>query len=78
MLDIGLIRDIPKSMWTKKDSLSRVISWYEGIYNIDGEMYFIPRTYQTYDQTHGASNVILYRKDWAETTGTTCRRILTF
>ena len=29
-------------------------------------MYFIPRTYQTFDQTHGATNVIFYRSDWAK------------
>ena len=65
LIDLGLIRDIPKSMWTKRDNLSKVMSWYEDNYAIDGKMYFIPRTYQTFDQTHGSSYAILYRRDWA-------------
>lgn len=65
LIDLGLIRDIPKSMWTKKDNLSKVMSWYEGTYAKDSKMYFVPRTYQTYDQTHGSSYAIIYRRDWA-------------
>ena len=65
LIDLGIIRDIPKSMWTKRENLAKVISWYEDIYSVDGKMYFVPRTYQTFDQTHGASYAILYRKDWA-------------
>jgi len=65
LIDLGLIRDVPKSMWSKRDNLAKVMSWYEDIYSVDGKMYFIPRTYQTFDQTHGSSYAILYRRDWA-------------
>ena len=61
----GLIQPIPKELWSKEENISRVMSWYENIYAVGGEMYFIPRTYQTFDQTHGATNVIFYRSDWA-------------
>lgn len=65
LIDLGLVRDIPKSMWVKRANLAKVLSWYEDIYSVDGKMYFVPRTYQTFDQTHGASYAILYRRDWA-------------
>ena len=65
LIDLGMVRDIPKSMWSKRDNLARVMSWYEDIYSVDGKMFFVPRTYQTFDQTHGSSYAILYRRDWA-------------
>ena len=65
LIDLGLIRDIPKSMWAQKENLGKVMSWYENNYALDNKMYFVPRTYQTYDQTHGSSYAILYRRDWA-------------
>ena len=66
LIDSGSIQPVPKAMWATLDRLSAVMSWYEGIYSYKGEMYFIPRTYQTFDQTHGATNVIFYRSDWAK------------
>ncbi len=65
LITSGLIQPVSKNIWAQKENLSRVMSWYEKIYSYKGEMYFIPRTYQTFDQTHGASNVIFYRSDWA-------------
>ncbi len=66
LIDSGSIQSVPKNMWAKLDRLSAVMSWYEDIYSYKGEMYFIPRTYQTFDQTNGATNVIFYRSDWAK------------
>lgn len=43
MLDLGQIQPIPKNLWVEYEHLSMVLSWYEGIYSIDGEMYFIDR-----------------------------------
>lgn len=69
LVDLGLARDIPKSLWSKRDNLAKVMSWYEGTYAVDGKMYFVPRTYQTFDQTHGSTYAILYRRDWAYVVG---------
>lgn len=69
LIDLGIVRDIPKSMWTKQDNLAKVMSWYESTYSADDKMYFVPRTYQTYSQTHGSSYAILYRRDWAYVVG---------
>ena len=71
MLDTGKLQHVPKKLWAQMTNLSRVLSWYEDVYSIDGSMYFIPRTYQTFDQTHGSSNVIFYRSDWASALGYT-------
>lgn len=66
LITTGAIRELPKEMWGQMQRLSEVLSWYEEIYAVDEKMYFIPRTYQTFDQTHGATDVIFYRNDWAK------------
>lgn len=66
LISSGSIQPIPKESWAPLTRLSAVMSWYEKIYSYNGQMYFVPRTYQTLDQTHGASNVIFYRSDWAK------------
>ena len=66
LITSGQIQPVPKKIWAGKENLSRVMSWYEKIYSYKDEMYFMPRTYQTFDQTHGASSVIFYRSDWAD------------
>ena len=65
MILAGQIQPIPKSLWAGTERLSAVMSWYEDVYSYKGQMYFVPRTYQTFDQTHGKTNVIMYRSDWA-------------
>ncbi|MEX1377600.1 MAG: extracellular solute-binding protein [Eubacteriales bacterium] len=69
LIDLGMVRDIPKALWSKRENLAKVMSWYEGTYAVDGKMYFVPRTYQTFDQTHGSTYAILYRRDWAFVVG---------
>ena len=66
LITSGLAQSVPKELWSAYERLGAVMGWYEDTYSYDGEMYFIPRTYQTFDQTHGASNVIFYRSDWAK------------
>ncbi len=66
LITSGLVQSIPKELWAGYERLGAVMGWYENTYAYDGEMFFIPRTYQTFDQTHGATNVILYRIDWAK------------
>ena len=66
LITSGSIQAIPKEFWAPLERLSAVMSWYEDIYSYNGQMYFIPRTFQTFDQTHGAANVIFYRSDWAK------------
>lgn len=66
LINTGAIAPLPKEVWGQMDRLSAVLSWYEGIYAVEGNMYFLPRTYQTFDQTHGTTNVIYYRSDWAK------------
>ena len=66
LITSGQIQAIPKEKWARYERLSSLMSWYEDIYSYEGQMYFLPRTYQTFDQTHGATNVIFYRRDWAK------------
>lgn len=71
LINTGAIAPLPKDIWGQMKRLSEVLSWYEDIYSIDEKMYFIPRTYQTFDQTHGTTDVIFYRDDWAKDLGYT-------
>ena len=66
MILAGQIQPIPKHIWAGTERLSAVMSWYEDIFSYKDQMYFIPRTYQTFDQTHGKTDVIMYRSDWAK------------
>ncbi len=66
LINAGALSFLPKEIWGKMQRLSEVLSWYEDVYSVNDKMYFIPRTYQTFDQTHGSTNVIYYRKDWAQ------------
>ncbi|MCK5128340.1 MAG: hypothetical protein KAQ68_00700 [Clostridiales bacterium] len=69
LINTGAITPLPKETWGQMKRLSEVLSWYEEVYSVDGQMYFIPRTYQTFDQTNGATDAIYYRSDWAKDLG---------
>lgn len=70
-VDQGLIRSIPKEMYSKYPNLNKVMEKYSYEAMPDGEMYHIPQDDRVDSDINGNPIGLYYRKDWAEALGYT-------